>query len=169
VVFLGAFSTRKGFPLVVEAWPRVLARVPDAELVVVGKGDLEPEARTLGALPSVRVVEDPPRTQIHAELRSAAVLTLPSQRRGRWREQVGLPVVEGLAHGCSIVTTDETGLASWLVEHRHRALPSPTSVDALADALVAALEEQRRPADVRADLPAVDGRLAADAWMFSQA
>lgn len=167
VVFLGAFSARKGLPVVAQAWPLVVDRVPGAELVLVGKGDLEPLARELAATGSVRLVVDPPRSRIHEELRAASVLTLPSRRQGRWREQVGLPLVEGLAHGCSIVTTEETGLAAWLDEHGHRVLPGTVGADGLADALVAALTERRPPQSVRADLPAVDGRLAADAWMFA--
>jgi len=167
VVFLGAFAARKGFPLLAEAWPLVLADQPDAELVVVGKGELEPLAHELGALSSVRVVVDPPRDAIHEELRQARVLALPSQRAGRWREQVGLPIVEGLAHGCTVVTTDETGLADWLVETGHRVLHAPTSVEDLAGSIAAALRENRSAADVLATLPLTDGRLEADAWMFS--
>jgi glycosyltransferase involved in cell wall biosynthesis len=167
VVFLGAFAARKGFPLLAEAWPLVLADQPDAELVVVGKGELEPLAHELGALSSVRVVVDPPRDAIHEELRQARVLALPSQRAGRWREQVGLPIVEGLAHGCTVVTTDETGLADWLVETGHRVLHAPTSVEDLAGSIAAALRENRSAADVSATLPLTDGRLEADAWMFS--
>jgi len=167
VVFLGALVARKGFPLIAQAWPLVLATHSDAELVIVGKGELEPLAQDLAVLPSVRLVVDPPRDRIHAELRRSAVLALPSQRSGRWREQVGLPIVEGLAHGNTIVTTDETGMAEWLATHGHVVLAADGDVPSLAEALVAALACGRSADDVRADLPAVDGRLAADGWMFA--
>lgn len=167
VVFLGDFSERKGFPLVAAAWPDVASRHAGAELVVLGKGRLEPLAHELAAQPSVRLVVDPPRERIHAELASAGVLTLPSQRSGRWREQVGLPIVEGLAHGCVVVTTDETGLADWLRAHGHTVLAADADASVLADALVATLAAARDPQDVRDDLPSCDGRLAADTWMFA--
>jgi len=169
VVFLGAFTARKGFPSLVEAWPRVRAARPDAELVLLGKGDLEPLAHELAADESVRLVLDPAREIIHAELRQAAVITLPSRRAGRWREQVGLPIVEGLAHGCTVVTTDETGLATWLAAHGHHVLPEDVSREDLAAALLTALDDGRPAAEVRSQLPATDGRLAADAWMFGDA
>ncbi|MBD8059617.1 glycosyltransferase family 4 protein [Cellulomonas sp. JH27-2] len=169
VVFLGAFTARKGFRSLVESWGHVLAARPDAELVLVGKGDLEPLAHELANDPTVRLVVDPPREAIHDELRHAAVLTLPSRRAGRWREQVGLPIVEGLAHGCTVVTTEETGLAAWLSEHGHHVTPESVAPADLAASIVGALDAHRPPSDVRSQLPAVDGRLAADAWMFSAA
>ena len=81
-------------------------------------------------------------------------------------EQVGLPIVEGLAAGCRVVTTTETGIADWLSAHGHRTLSVPTTPQALADALVAALDDQRPPAEIVADLPALDGRLDADRRLF---
>lgn len=167
-VFLGAFAERKGLPLLVEAWPLVAQALPGARLTLVGKGPLEPLARELAEREDVQLLVDPPRHQIHAVLRSAQVLVLPSRRTARWREQVGLPIVEGLAHGCTVVTTSETGLADWLAEHGHAVLPDDGRAEAVAEAVAAALRSARSPVSVRADLPSSDGRLEADAWMFSE-
>ena len=103
------------------AWPLVVAEArPDATLTLLGKGALEQEARALSvAEPSVAVEVDPSRPRIHSVLDEARVLVLPSQPRPDWREQVGLPIVEGLAAGCPVVTTTETGIAGWLDEHGH--------------------------------------------------
>jgi glycosyltransferase involved in cell wall biosynthesis len=169
VVFLGAFDTRKGLSLVLDSWPGVLDSVPGAELVVLGKGDLEARARAAAEQDaSVRLVVDPPRPRIHEELRGARVLVLPSQPTPRWREQVGLPIVEALAHGCTVVTTDETGLAEWLTDHGHVVVPGTADAGRLATAVTAALRQRRAPHSVLGDLPEVDGRLAADAWMFAE-
>jgi glycosyltransferase involved in cell wall biosynthesis len=168
VVFLGALSPRKGLPQVIEAWPEVRRQLPEAELVILGKGQLEDAAARLAADDaSVRLVVDPPRDQIHRELGAARVLVLPSQPSPRWREQVGLPIVEALAHGCTVVTTDETGLAAWLAEHGHTVVPGTADAGSLATALADAIRSARAPADVLADLPERDGRLAADAWLFA--
>lgn len=170
VLFLGALVERKGLRLVLDAWPLVTRAFPDARLTVVGKGVLEPLVRDVAeADGSVTLSIDPPRDEIHRQLRRSRVLALPSQPTAIWREQVGLPLVEGLAHGCTIVTTTETGLAGWLSTHGHVVIPPATPERDLADALIAALRARRSPADVVADLPSVDGRLAADAWMFSDA
>ncbi|WP_019135043.1 glycosyltransferase family 4 protein [Cellulomonas massiliensis] len=166
-VFLGAFADRKGLPLLAAAWPHVARELPGARLTLVGKGPLEPLARELAQRADVDLLVDPPRDRIHAVLRSAQVLVLPSRRTARWREQVGLPIVEGLAHGCTVVTTSETGLADWLDAHGHHVVPDDGRAETVAEALAAALRTVRDPASVRADLPTADGRLAADAWMFA--
>ncbi|MBO3096485.1 glycosyltransferase family 4 protein [Cellulomonas dongxiuzhuiae] len=167
ILFLGAFVERKGLAVLLEAWP-ALAEHPGTTLTCVGKGQLEGEVRALAATDDrVRVVVDPPREQIHAELRAASVLVLPSQASPTWREQVGLPIVEALEHGCTVVTTDQTGLAPWLAEHGHRVVPSSAAAADLGDALLDTLLAPLPRAEVLASLPTQDGREAAHAWMFA--
>lgn len=169
VVFLGAFQERKGIRVLLEAWPEVVRRVPGATLLVMGKGPLEAEVRDAAAGDgSIEVLVDPARSEIHARLARRAVLALPSQPSPTWREQIGLPIVEGLSHGCRVVATDETGLADWLRDHGHRISENATSPDALADALVAALAGGPSRAEVLATLPPVDGRLLADDVLFER-
>lgn len=170
VTFLGEFSERKGFPLVVDAWQTVAHEVPEARLVLIGKGDGADSARALGLSDDrVRVEIDPPRSTIFGLLAESKVLTLPSRPRPRWREQVGLPIVEGLGNGCLIVTSDETGLAQWLDAHGHEVVPASADVDALAAAMVRALRSERTPAEVSADLPERDGRAEAERWIVRPA
>jgi len=167
VVFLGAFVGRKGFPLVVDAWPSVARARPGARLVLVGKGELGALAEGLASRdPTVEVIVDPPRERIRDVLAASQVLVLPSQRGPAWREQVGLPIVEGLSYGCTIVTTPETGLASWLAENGHRVIEPGADAGILAQALLDALDAPVPATDVLASLPDEDGRLAADGWLF---
>lgn len=166
VVFLGAFAPRKGLPNLLAAWPQVTAVLPGARLTIIGTGALENRVRQAAAEdPTIELIIDPPRSEIHRQLRRARVLTLPSQPTGTWREQVGLPIVEALAHGCQIVTTTETGLATWLAENGHDVVAPGCTPQQLADAVVHALQVRR----AAVDLPTVDGRLAADAWLFAGA
>ena len=167
VLFLGAFSPRKGFDLLHRAWPEVHAGT-GARLSLLGKGPLEERARAwAGADTSVALSVDPTRESIHRALRRAQVLVLPSQPRPAWREQLGLPILEALAHGCTVVTTSETGLAPWLARHGHTVLPPGEDPGALARALVERVREPLPAARVLAPLPARDGRLAADDWLFA--
>ena len=169
VVFLGAFLERKGIDRVLAAWPLVRAAVPAARLQVLGKGALEsPVLAAAAADESTDVLLDPARRRIQEELLRSQVLVLPSQPTPTWREQVGLPIVEGLAAGCSVVTTTETGLASWLAAHGHSVIEPGSEPGVLAQAIVDRLRSGRPPADVLADLPPVDGRLEADRWMFAR-
>lgn len=165
VLYLGAFVPRKGFPLVVQAWAGVIRVRPEARIMVLGKGPLEEMARAFAsAHSSAEVVIDPPRDRIRAELDRARVVVLPSQPHAAWREQVGLPIVEGLEAGCRIVTTDQTGLATWLRDRGHAVLDVPTDPAELADAIAAQLAAEASGA--AADLPDRDGRVEADEWMF---
>ncbi|MEV8213000.1 glycosyltransferase family 4 protein [Leifsonia sp. NPDC077715] len=168
-VFLGAFDERKGLPLLLDAWPLVRERRADARLLLMGKGPLESLAREAAATDtSIELLVDPPRDTISDALAGAKVLVLPSQRRPRWREQVGLPIVEGLAAGCVVVTTSETGLADWLTDEGHFVIPADADAATLAAAVSGALGDGRAPADLLAALPSTDGRRAADDWLFGR-
>lgn len=97
---------------------------------------------------------------------------LPSQPRDLWREQVGLPIVEALAHGCRIVTSSETGLAAWLRENGHPVLAPDAPADAWAAAVATTLtgdaQAESDATRILSALPAEDGRLAADHWLFQR-
>ena len=168
VVFVGALTERKGFSLLLDAWPAVTAANPGARLQVIGKGPLEREAAEAAERDaSITVLIDPPRDDIHRAMAGSQVLVLPSQPSPTWREQVGLPIVEGLSHGCSIVTTAETGLADWLAEHGHSVIPSTATSAELAAAILEQLATSRPRSEVLSTLPARDGRLAGDDWLFA--
>ncbi len=168
VTFLGEFSERKGFPLLLRAWPEVKSAVPGARLVLIGKGGGETEAHDLAARDDAVTVEiDPPRARIFALLAQTKVLAFASQPRPRWREQVGLPIVEALGRGCLIATTSETGLARWLEEHGHAVIEDPSDASEFAQAIQTALLSTRSPADIVADLPPRDGRADAEHWILT--
>jgi glycosyltransferase involved in cell wall biosynthesis len=112
---------------------------------------------------------DPGRDRIHAVLHEASALVLPSQPSPTWREQVGLPIVEGLSHACTIVTTAETGLADWLRERGHGVAVDPASPAELAEIIRTVLAHPVDPEAVLAALPARDGRLVADDVLFTTA
>ena len=149
------------------ASPLLSRLIPTARLCLAGKGVLEGDLReAVEGRRDVAFEIDPPRDRIHQLLRSSAVVVLLSQRRPRWREQVGLPIVEGLAHGCRIVSTSETGLASWLADHGHVVLDAAASSDDIANGIARALQESASPVTVLQALPEIDGRIQADEWLM---
>ncbi|MDD7936181.1 glycosyltransferase [Actinomycetospora straminea] len=142
VLFLGTPSERKGFAVLTAAWERAGASERGWRLVVA-----DPSGATDRAVPAgVSIVADPPRATVHALLRTAAVVAMPSVRRPGWREQIGLPLVEGLTHGCRVVTTTETGLADDLRDHPRVVLTTPGDVADLAAGLRRAMDADDRPA-----------------------
>jgi glycosyltransferase involved in cell wall biosynthesis len=133
VAALGRLVPVKGFDLVIEALPSLLAAVPRARAVVVGDG---PEEAALASLADRRGVRDRvrfhgPSTDIAAILAAADVLAAPSRNEGMGRSLVeamalGVPVVGAAVGGIpSVVGPDEAG----------RLIP-PDDVRALAAALI---------------------------------
>jgi glycosyltransferase involved in cell wall biosynthesis len=101
VLTLGRLSEQKGQDVLLRAWPAVLERVPDAELLLVGDG---PARATLESqsVPRVRFVgaRDDPADWVAA----ADVVALPS----RW-EGLSLVMLEAMASARSVVASDVAG------------------------------------------------------------
>ncbi|MCU1526547.1 MAG: hypothetical protein JWP75_310 [Frondihabitans sp.] len=170
--FVGVLDERKGLRHLLRAWEAVERHLPDVILSISGSGPLGDEIRAwVAESPRSRLlVGRQSRDAVLARLEHTAVLIAPSVPDGRWREQIGLPIKEGLSRGLTIVTTEQTGLAPWLAASGHHvvALARPAVFEAeLATALIAALERPLSRSAVRASLPRVDGRLRSDAWLNS--
>lgn len=168
LLFLGAFDDRKGIALTMRAWDALRIRHPHLRMHVIGKGPLADSVTEWASThPEVELDIDPPRAAIHRALRESSAVVLLSQRVGPWREQVGLPIVEALAHGCSVITTSETGLASWLAAHGHAVIDSSAGADVIAGVVAETLHRGRPKAQILDDLPATDRRIDADDWLMS--
>jgi glycosyltransferase involved in cell wall biosynthesis len=108
VVCLGRICRAKGQDVLLEAWPRVLDRVPEARLVFVGGG---PDAQALGKRPPERVTFVGERTDAPDWLAAADVVAAPS----RW-EGMSFAMLETMARARSLVITDVPGARDALGE-----------------------------------------------------
>lgn len=153
VLFLGHLDVRKGVHDLLAAWEQSALPAAGWELVICGRGPLGDEVRRradTGA--GIRLLE-PSRDEIHALLRDSRAVVLPSTRVPRWREQLGLPLLEGEAHGCALITSSESGLATELARRSAAAVVPAGDVVALAralDALPDAAPGTPQPYDGRA-------------------
>ncbi len=170
VVFVGQLAPRKGLGILLPAWELVEERSEGARLHVIGSGPLEMEMRMWAAKrPQTRYFHGHlAQREVLQVLPNCTVLTAPSIRWKRWREQIGLPIKEALMSGLTVVTTTETGLAPWLRTQGHHVLTAPPSADTLADALLTALEHPLPRENVIASLPPVSARLKADLWLHAE-
>ncbi|MBX6769086.1 MAG: glycosyltransferase, partial [Actinomadura rubrobrunea] len=101
-VCLGRVTRQKGQDVLTTAWPRVRAQCPDAQLVMVGDGDMLPRLRSRATrgIRFVPTVDDP-----RPWLAAADVVAMPS----RW-EGLPLAALEALAMGRPLVGTAIPGL-----------------------------------------------------------
>jgi glycosyltransferase involved in cell wall biosynthesis len=165
-IFVGRFDERKGVRQLMEAWDEAHALQREATLRILGTGPLADEVRHFATTRSEITLDVPAlRAVIHEALRHSRVLVLLSQPHRYWREQIGLPILEGLSHGCTVIASSETGLGAWLQDHGHIVLDPACSSGELARALADALEKNRAPANVLDDLPHANQRIVADDWM----
>ena len=95
VVFVGRDEPRKGLDDLLQAWPMVRSRCPDAELHVVGT---ERPAGPDRVVFLGRISEEEKRR----ELAEAEVLCAPNLGG----ESFGIILVEGMAAGCALVASD---------------------------------------------------------------
>lgn len=100
----------KGHDELLEAWPRVLARLPDAQLVVAGSGSdvgrLRGKAEALGVARRVLWAGFVDDATLSALYRAVAVFAMPSRREG-----FGLVYLEAMRAGlpCIGATEDAAG------------------------------------------------------------
>ncbi len=138
VLFLGRLSPEKGLDAALSAWSRVAPRHPGARLVLVGDGSarssLEAQARTLGLGETVRFL--PERSDPEVVLRASQIFLLPSRSEG-----MSNALLEAMATGLACVATHIGGNNELLEHGTTGLLVPPGDAPALANALVALLED----------------------------
>jgi glycosyltransferase involved in cell wall biosynthesis len=148
VLTVGTIEPRKHHVTLLRAFERLAIDDPALELVIVGKRGWGTEAfdRALAGTPHagrVHVLGFVPDTAVAALLRGAACVAYPSAAEG-----FGIPALEALACGASLVTTTGTPMATLAADAGWFAPPG--DVDALAGAISGALrpgaERERRRA-----------------------
>lgn len=137
VVCVGRLARQKGQDVLLAAWPAVRARVPQAQLVLVGDG---PDSETLRNQADGAVVFAGHRTDVAEWLVAADVVVFPS----RW-EGMSIGLLEAMACGRSIVATDVPGATEALGDVSGPLVP-PEDPDALAAAIATKLQDPGRAA-----------------------
>ncbi|WP_426574105.1 glycosyltransferase [Aquihabitans sp. McL0605] len=105
--FISPLATNKGIDRVLDAWPLVTSKVPEARLVVAGRGPLDGLVRERAASdPSIEFVGSLPGDGVAELLRRVAVFVTAPRPTRVWNEQFGLAYVEAMASGVPVVTTE---------------------------------------------------------------
>ena len=124
ILFVGIDWQRKGGPLLLDAFRQVLAKIPDARLIVAGCSPV------LNA-PNVQVLGRVPLPEISTLLLRSSVFAFPSLRAPQ-----GIAAMEALMHGIPVVAGD-VGALPEVIEDRKtgRIVPARDST-AFANALI---------------------------------
>ncbi len=137
VVGLGRLVAKKGFGVLLDAWPLVLAGRPDAHLAIVGYGDLreqlEAQAARLGVAGSVTFTGPLEREQAAAHMAAADVFALPIVREG----VDGLPnvLLEAMGTGRAVVAARVAGVPDVVDDGVHGLVVPERDAPALAAAI----------------------------------
>jgi glycosyltransferase involved in cell wall biosynthesis len=134
ILFVGANYQRKGLGVLLAALGALRARLPAAELHVVG-GDPAAErfrlaARRLGLGDRVRFYGWRPREEVRAMMAGAAIFALPALV-----EAFGLVYLEAMQAGAPVVGTRAGGLCEFVEDETEALLVPPGDAAALAVAL----------------------------------
>lgn len=139
--------------LIREVWPLVLAEVPDAQLVIAGRGQTQEELRLGEPHPSVHLCGALP--SLGPVLRSATVYVCPL----RFGSGVKSKMLEAIHAGCAIVSTP-TGLQGLQPRPREAIWHADTAAD-LASGITTLLRDPRLRDDLRARAAAAAADLVA--------
>lgn len=142
VLFIGQLVPRKGYDLLARAMPAVLNAAPDARFVFVshnrsGEAELRRIAAAGGVADRLEIVgrvSEPEKIRL---LRQAAVVAAPSRYEG-----FGIPLIEALAAGAPVVTTDVVAGNEIIDDERTGLLVPYGDVTALAAALTRLLNDR---------------------------
>lgn len=142
--------------------PKVLAECPDARFLCASMAG-EPQAlkwiEQLGIRSAVELLPPLPHAAMADIFRSAAVLVSPSTHDGTPNT-----LLEGMACGCFPVAGDLESIREWITTGVNGLLVDPSDPNALADAILSALDQP----DLRAKASAQNSQIIAERAEYSQ-
>jgi phosphatidylinositol alpha-1,6-mannosyltransferase len=149
---IAASEQYKGHDVMLEAWPLVLRRVPDAVYWIVGDGDdrprLELRARELGISGSLHFAGSVSPEELDLCYHRCCVFAMPTRTeldahapRG---EGFGIVFLEAMAHGRPVVGPSVGAPAEFIRSGEHGLLVDPQNPLEVAHALIELLEDPAR-------------------------
>jgi glycosyltransferase involved in cell wall biosynthesis len=136
-VFVGRLAPEKGLDTLLDAWPLVRARFPEARLILIGEGPLRPalEARVKAAGMSLgpdQAVDMPGSVSDPSQrLREADLFILPSREEG-----MSIALLEAMALGIPLVASSIPGNRRLVGDFKHGRLAPPDAPEGLARVII---------------------------------
>ncbi|MFF3456235.1 glycosyltransferase family 4 protein [Streptomyces sp. NPDC002730] len=147
VVCVSRLVPRKGQDTLILAMPAILAKVPDAVLLIVGGGPYEKDLRKLasetGVAKSVRFTGSVPWEELPAHYGAGDVFAMPcrTRRGGLDVEGLGIVYLEASATGLPVVAGDSGGAPDAVLDGETGWVVRGGSAEESAERIVALLED----------------------------
>lgn len=136
LVAIGRLVHEKGFDLLLEAVPGILARFPNLSVKLIGDGPerpaLEQQVVNLGLQACIEFTGSVPHEDIPAQINIASLVIIPS----RYLEAFGLVALEAAWMARPVVATNIGGLAEVVVDGETGRLVKMEAPEALAQAVI---------------------------------
>jgi len=141
VLFAGMLVFLKGVHVLIQAMKFVIRQIPDAKLLIIGrggyKGQLEKLVNELELKGKVEFVDYVPQAALREYMRSCRVLVLPSLSEG-W----GRVLIEVMACAKPVIGTNVGGIPSLIHDGVNGFLIPPNDPEALAERIVYLLSRE---------------------------
>jgi glycosyltransferase involved in cell wall biosynthesis len=141
VAFAAAFEPYKAVDVLIDAWAKVVAKIPSAMLEMGGSGSQEGAIRErvkrAGLTDNVKFLGSLDRGQVKDLLDRSRFLTLPSRSEGLPRL-----IMESMARARAVVTTPVGDIPLLIEDGVNGLMVRPDDSDGLATALCRLLEDQ---------------------------
>jgi glycogen(starch) synthase len=146
--FIGSFYDYEGLDVLIAAMPALLERVPQARLLLVGGGPMEPQlkaqAEASPAASAIRFVGRVPHAEVERYYALADVLAYP-RKASRLTELVTpLKPLEAMAQDKLVAASAVGGHCELIVDGKTGTLFAPDDPQACADALAGLLAASKR-------------------------
>jgi glycosyltransferase involved in cell wall biosynthesis len=148
ILYVSRLVNRKGPHVLIRAFKKVLASVPDAELVIVGEGYLKPvlEMMTydLGLSESVRFLGDVGSEMLTQTYSSSDVFVLPSLHA----ESFGMVLLEAMASEVPVIASRTGGVPEVVSDGKEGILVKPGDETELSEALMRLLTNENERSEM---------------------
>jgi glycosyltransferase involved in cell wall biosynthesis len=127
--YAGRVEAAKGVGYLLQAWKRL--QLTRAELLLFGEVKPEMESLLKGCAANVRLLGVLPAKELAQGYRESSVFVFPSANEG-----MGMVLLEAMASGLPVVSTDKTGAADFVSEGKEGFVVPARNVDALAERIL---------------------------------
>jgi glycosyltransferase involved in cell wall biosynthesis len=141
VVFTGSLVQKKGVFQLAKAWNMVIKKMPDARLLILGKGPVSKVAAFLQeyAKSSVTFKGHVNKDELYACLAHSAVAVFPS-----YAEAFALAPLEAMTCGVAVINSNRTSGPELIDDGVNGLLIDPDDVEQLASAIITLLNEPEK-------------------------